>query len=253
MLVYVNLLGFIAFVVFNLLANIIPYGGVTTAYVSDFYANLFAPSGLTFAVWGVIYVLVGLFAVYQFRGYKPGLTARISYWFVLSCVFNVVWLFLWQYFQIPLTLIVMILLFLCLLMIYLRLGTYTGFNKENLVMRVPFSIYLGWISVATIGNVTSLLVYLNMALVNPNVDAFGIAQYVWAILIIAVAIVLCLAVLFTRKDIAYSLVFVWALLGIVIKRIADYTSVASTAAIGIAVILIGIMIVWFKYWRKRAK
>ena len=253
MLEYLNLLGFIAFVVFNLLANIIPYGGVTTAYVSDFYANLFAPSGITFAIWGAIYVLVGAFTVYQVRGYKPELTAKISYWFVLSCVFNVVWLFLWQYFQIPLTLIVMVLLFLCLLMIYMRLGIYKGFTKENLVMRVPFSVYLGWISVATIADVTTLLVYLNPVLVNPNIDAFGIAQYVWAILIIAVAIILCLAVLFTRKDIAYSLVFVWALLGIVIKRMADYSGVAATAAIGIVVILIGIMLVWFRYWKKSAK
>jgi hypothetical protein len=247
------LIGFIAFVVFNLLANIIPYGGVTTAYVSDYYANLFAPSGLTFAIWGAIYILVGLFAVYQVRGYKPELTSRISYWFLLSCVLNVVWLFLWQYFQIPLTLIVMLLLFLTLLMIYMRLGTYTGFTKENLVMRVPFSVYLGWISVATIGNVTTLLVYLNPSLVNPSVDAFGIAQYIWAILIIAVATILCLVVLFTRKDIAYSLVFVWALLGIVIKRIADYSNVALTAAIGLVAILIGIMLVWFRYWKKRAK
>jgi hypothetical protein len=253
MLEYLNLLGFVAFVVFNLLANIIPYGGVTTAYVSDFYANLFAPSGLTFAIWGVIYVLVGLFAVYQVRGYKPDLTDRISYWFLLSCILNVVWLFLWQYFQIPLTLVVMILLFLCLLMVYMRLGVYTGFTKENIIMRAPFSVYLGWISVATIGNVTTLLVYLNPALVNPTVDAFGIAQYIWAILIIAVAILLCLLVLFTRKDIAYSLVFVWALLGIVIKRISDYASVAATAGIGIVVILVSIMLVWFRYWRRSAK
>ncbi len=253
MLEYLNLLGFVAFVVFNLLANIIPYGGVTTAYVSDFYANLFAPSGLTFAIWGVIYILVGLFAVYQVRGYKPDLTARISYWFLLSCIFNVVWLFLWQYFQIPLTLVVMILLFLCLLMIYMRLGVYTGFTKENIIMRLPFSVYLGWISVATIGNVTTLLVYFNPALVNPTVDAFGIPQDIWAILIIAVAIILCIAVLFTRRDVAYSLVFEWALFGIVIKRLPDFVGVAATAAIGVVAILIGIIIVWFRYWRPGAK
>jgi len=250
---YLNVIGFIAFVVFNLLANIIPYNGVTTAYVSDFYANLFAPAGLTFAIWGVIYILIALFTVYQVRGYKPELTAKISFWFVLSCIFNVSWLFLWQYFQIPLTIVVMVLLFLCLLIIYMRLGKYTGFTKENVVMRVPFSVYLGWISVATIANVTALLVYLNPALVNPSVDAFGIAQYVWAILIIIIATVLCLLVLFTRKDIAYSLVFVWAFLGIVIKRLPDYINVAATAAGAMIVILVGILLVWFRYWRKSSK
>jgi hypothetical protein len=96
-------------------------------------------------------------------------------------------------------------------------------------------------------------VYLNPALVNPSVDAFGIAQYIWAILIIAVAILLCLLVLFTRKDIAYSLVFVWAFLGIMIKRVPDYTSVAVIAAIGMVAILIGIIIVWLRYWRPSAK
>jgi membrane-bound metal-dependent hydrolase YbcI (DUF457 family) len=98
-----------------------------------------------------------------------------------------------------------------------------------------------------------LLVYLNPALVNPAVDAFGIAQYIWAILIIAVAVLLCLLVLFTRKDISYSLVFVWALLGIVIKRISDYVSVAATGGIGIVVILVSIMLVWSRYWRRGAK
>jgi hypothetical protein len=258
MIEYLNLIAFIAFVVFNLLANIIPYGGVTTAYVSDFYANLIAPSGLTFAIWGAIYILVGLFAVYQTRGYKPELTAGIGYWFVLSCIFNIAWLFLWQYFEIPLTLIIMVLLFVCLLIIYLRQGAYTGFTKENTIERVPFSVYLGWISVATIANVTALLVYLNPALVdrsvsppvvNISVYELGIPQDVWAILIILVATMLCLLVLFTRRDIAYSLVFEWAFLGIVIKRLSDYVSVATAAALGMVVILIGMIIVWYRYWR----
>jgi hypothetical protein len=245
--------GYIAFVIVNLLANVIRYNGVTTAYWSDYYANLFAPSGLIFAIWGAIYILVGAFVVYQARGYRPELTTRIGYWFLLSCVFNIVWLFLWHYDFIPLTLIVMILLFFSLLMIYLRLGISTGFTKENIIERLPFSVYLGWISVATIGNVATLLVYLNPALVNPNVAAYGIAQDIWTILIVAIAVVLCLAVLFTRKDIAYSLVFEWALFGILIKRLSDFVDVAVTAAIGMVAILIGILIVWFRYWRPSSK
>jgi len=246
LLEFANLIAWFAATFINIVAEIIPLNGITTAQISDSLPNLFVPAGLTFSIWGVIYILTGLFAVYQFRGYAADLVRKISYWFVIGSAANFAWIILWHYLVIPVSLVAMLVLFLSLMIIYLRLGHYNSFSKENLIMRVPFSVYLGWITVATIANVTALLVSVSW-------DAFGIPQSIWAILVIAVAIIICLAVLFTRKDIPYSLVIDWALLGILLKRIGDELSVAATSAIGVIVISIAILLVWFMSWRGKPR
>jgi hypothetical protein len=241
-----NLIAWLAATTVNIAAEAIPLNGITTAQISDSLPNLFVPAGLTFSIWGVIYILTGLFAVYQFRGYATGLVRKISYWFVIGSAANLAWIILWHYLEIPASLIAMLVLFLSLMVIYLRLGPYTSVSRENVVMRVPFSVYLGWITVATIANVTAVLVYFHW-------DAFGIPEATWAILVIAIATLITLAVLFTRKDIAYSLVVDWALLGIMLKQINNELSVAATSAIGMILILMAIILVWYKSWRSQSR
>jgi len=175
------------------------------------------------------------------------LLEKISYFFVLTCLANIIWIFLWHYEQILLSLIVMILLFFSLLIIYLRLniGIEKVSMKEKLLVHVPISVYIGWITVATITNVTALLV-------TSGWNGFGISEPLWTILILVIVTIISILMLLKRKDIAYSLVVIWALIGIALKRFGSdsiygiQTDVAITSIIAIIIILIMILYISFK-------
>ncbi|TFF88271.1 MAG: hypothetical protein EU550_01615, partial [Promethearchaeota archaeon] len=155
-----NIIGFIATIVINSLANILPIGYGNTGVLSDDIPNLFVPIGLTFSIWSVIYILLGLFVIYQARDVfkKEGekidmpFQDKISFYFILSSVANIVWIFLWHYKQIFLSLIAMLVLLISLLVIYisLNIGKAEVSRNVKLFVHLPFSVYLGWITVATI-------------------------------------------------------------------------------------------------------
>ena len=240
-----NIILVIATIIINSLANVLPIGGKYTGELSDNIPNLFVPTGLTFAIWGVIYILIIIFSIYLGRDFlKVEKTTipfleKISYFFILASIANILWIFLWHYEQVLLSLIAMILLFVSLLAIYLRLniGKEKVSIEDKLFIHVPISVYLGWITVATIANVTAILVTINW-------DGFGLSEDIWTIIVILVAMIITILVLLKRKDYAYSGVIIWALLGIFLKRITDdpvfgvKTQIAYTAAIAIIIILI---------------
>ena len=209
-----NILGLAATILMNYLSNALPINGKTPGELSDLYPNFFVPAGFTFAIWGVIYLFLIGFAIYQSRGLfsksveAPQAVEDIGWWFVLSCLFNIAWLFAWHYEIVPLSVVIMVCLLASLIQIYLRLGigkkSYTGIPL--FLVRVPFSIYLGWISVATIANTTALLVKLGWS-------GFE-GEYLVAIAMIVVATLLGVTMLFRRKDIPYVLVLIWAFFGI---------------------------------------
>lgn len=248
-----NTVGFLGTVVVNGLANALPINGTTTGAVSDKYENLFAPAGLTFAIWGVIYGLLAVFVVYQWRdvlrrGDTAGFSGRMGIWFFVSCLANMGWIFAWHHEIMPLTVVLMLLLLGCLLTIYLRLGVgRPGVSRgEAFFVHVPISVYLGWITVATIANVTVLLVSIGW-------DAFGLGEQFWAVTVIATGIAIALAVLVTRGDVYFALVVDWALVGIVLKRLA-VTAVQDQAVLIAAVV--GVVLVSaatvFRLGRKQA-
>jgi hypothetical protein len=231
-----NIITFAVTVIVNALASSLALNGRTTAEVSDLYFTLVTPAGYVFSIWGVIYMLLLVFAVFQAlpsQREKPFLQ-KINVLFILSGVFNVLWLFLWHYDQIVLSVALMFALLATLIAVYLRLGI--GKNsvtlKEKAFVHLPFSVYLGWITVASIANVSA-------ALVSIQWSGFGLANDTWAVLVIAVALLITLAVIATRKDIAYSLVLVWALIGIAVNQSAYQNIVlaAETSAIIIIVAL----------------
>lgn len=237
-----NVLAFAVTVIVNGLASSLALNGRTTAEVSDQYFTLVTPAGYVFSIWGVIYVLLLAFVVFQAlpsQREKPFLR-QISALFILSSVFNVVWLFLWHYDQIVLSVALMFALLATLIAVYLRLGIgkTTVTLKERVFVHLPFSVYLGWITVASIANVASALVAVGW-------DGFGLASDVWAVLVIAVALLITLGVIATRKDAAYSLVLVWALVGIAVNQSA-YQNVLLASLIGavtIAVALVAVLAV----------
>jgi hypothetical protein len=242
-----NLIGFVATVVVNALANILPINGRTTGALSDQYPNLFVPAGFTFSIWGLIYVLLGIFVIYHFmRAIRNDVSnssavGRIGPLFFISSLANVGWIYAWHYEILPLSLGFMLLLLGCLIAIYLRLGIGRpdGIKSEKYLVHIPFSVYLSWITIATIANTTALLV-------DANWGALGLGEQFWAVAVIAVALAITLAVLFTRRDIFYCLVVDWALIGILVKRLAVQTTpdqnVVTISIVGLAVITAGIVV-----------
>jgi benzodiazapine receptor len=221
--------------------------GMTSGEVSDLYPTLVTPAGFTFAVWGVIYMFLLLFVVYQAlpkNRDKPFL-GQVGLLFALSSTCNVVWLFLWHYKLFTYSLVLMFALLASLILIYRRLdiGRAAVSLKEMVFVQLPFSVYLGWISIATIANVS-------VALTAGGWDGFGIEPATWAVLIICVALILSLAMLAKRKDIAFCFVVIWALVGILEKQSANQT-IFLTSEIGILLLLaaIGVTVVFSRFKR----
>jgi benzodiazapine receptor len=233
-----NVLAFAVTVIVNALASSLALNGRTTAEVSDLYPTLVTPAGYVFSIWGLIYVLLLVFVVFQAlpsQREKPFLK-QINVLFVLSGIFNVSWLFLWHYDQIVLSVALMFALLATLIAVYLRLGIgKTSVTlKEKAFVHLPFSVYLGWITVASIANVAA-------ALVSIQWNGFGLANDSWAVLVIAVALLITLAVIATRKDVAYSLVIVWALVGIAVNQSA-YQNIVMAAEISVLIIVVALVV-----------
>lgn len=244
----------------NALANALPINGRTTGGVSDAYGNLFAPAGLTFAIWGVIYLLLGAHVLYQlgvFRSDEPtshpglvggagidlgdaarrdGMLQRVGVLFSLSSISNAAWILSWHYDLIALSTL------LLATMLALLIGITREFQgtelsaRDRLFVRLPFSVYFGWLTVATIANITVWLVSVGW-------DGLGIAEPVWAAIILAVGALIGATAVLRDKDIAYGFVLVWAYLGIWIKHTSAagfdgaYPLVSATALVGIAIVV----------------
>lgn len=200
--------------VVNGLANALPLNGQNTGQISDRFQVYFVPAGYVFSIWGVIYLGLIAYAIFQAlpsQRENPRLRA-IGWWVALGGLANSTWIFLWHYNEFPLTMIAMLVLLVTLIVTYLYLGT--GKTKvstaETWAVRVPFSIYLGWITVATVANVTDVLYYLKW-------DQFRILPEVWMGIMLAVVLALTAVMNFTRRDLAYTLVILWALVGIAVK------------------------------------
>jgi hypothetical protein len=209
---------FVAMVAVNALANLLPINGITTGAVSESYPNLFAPAGWTFSIWGLIYLLLAAHTLYQiglFRGkekkakedllYKTGIVFAVSSWA------NTAWLFSWHYRIIPLSMIFMTFLLICLKDIVTLINEQSLSLREKLLIRLPFSVYFAWITVATIANATVLLVSLGWS-------GWGLTDATWTIIILAAGALIGTATTLRFKDIAYVLVLIWAYAGILLKH-----------------------------------
>ncbi|NLD45430.1 MAG: tryptophan-rich sensory protein [Chloroflexi bacterium] len=230
-------LAVVATIVVNVLANALPFNNKSTAEISDSFDVYFVPAGYVFAIWGLIYVGLLAYAVYQALPGRAGdpVLRSIALPFGLASVGNIAWLFLWHYLYIPWTLLAMLLLLGALLAIYLRLGAAgrPASAAERWCLRVPFSVYLGWITVATIANVTDVLDWVGWG-------GWGIGPLTWAVIILVVATAIAALVAWTRRDVAYEAVIVWALVGIAVAQ-ADARAVAIVA--GAMAVLVAVVTV----------
>ncbi|MFH0757609.1 MAG: tryptophan-rich sensory protein [Bacteroidota bacterium] len=227
MLRYISLLFFVAMVYMNYLANSLPINGKTTGQLSDSYPNLFVPSGITFSIWGIIYLLLAAYCIVQFLPASKEIVVKIGWLFIVSCVFNGLWIIAWHYQKLPLSLLIMIGLLVTLILINLQLK-----DLPMGVLKAAFGVYLGWICIATIANVTALLV-------DTGWGGIGISPEAWTIVMIATGTLIVSLTIMRFNNPYIGLSVVWAFAGIIIKRSADYRSIVIAAAIGI--LLVGIV------------
>lgn len=222
------IVSFLVTLVVNGLANALPINGLTTGEVSDRFDVLFVPAAYVFSIWGLIYLLLIIFGIYIVT--KKGLENEdidsIAWWFVASNIFNAAWIIFWHYEQFPITMIVMLGLLISLIAIYLKLGIGKKERAliEKLVVAAPFSIYFGWITVATVANAGNLLFVLGWR-------GGPISEPAWTVIMIIIASVLGGLMIFLRNEIAYPLVITWAFVGIWVKQQGNYNFVAITALI----------------------
>ena len=212
---------FVGMVIVNALANILPINGLSTGEVSDSYPNLFAPAGLTFSIWGVIYLLLFLHTLYQIgllRGkdkqVNDALLQKTAVAFSMSSIVNSLWIFAWHYKAIPVSMILMVCLLVCLIYIAMITHSQKLSLRENVLVRIPFSVYFGWITVATIANATTLLVSIGW-------NGFGLKESTWTIIMLVIGVLIGILTSIRLKNIAYHLVLIWAYIGILIKHTSE--------------------------------
>lgn len=234
---YANLLSVLLALTINILAVTLPLNGQDTGDISDRFKVYFVPAGYVFSIWSVIYLGWIAFTVYQFlpsQKENPRLR-RLGYLFALSNLFNAAWLFCWHYNWFGLSVLVMLGLLGLLIASYLRLNVNRSSvsHAEYWSVDVLFGVYLGWITVATVANITSWLYYVNW-------DGFGIPAQTWAVIMLAVASLLGLAMALTRRDAGYLAVLVWAFAGIAVKQtsaplVVTSAWIAAALMLGLAI------------------
>jgi hypothetical protein len=223
----------------NYLANALPINGKTTGALSDQYANLFVPAGLTFAIWGLIYLLLIVFVIIQFLPqFQSSVTT--NYLFVLTCAFNISWIIAWHYEKMALSLIIMLGLLVTLTVMNLSLS-----QEKQQLHRLIFGVYLGWILIATVANATA-------GLVSMQWNGFGISQVTWTLMLIGVGALIAGFAMFRLNNPYLAISVAWAFLGIVIKRTADQPNIVLGAKVGMVLVLVACIFVIIRMVRLKS-
>ncbi|WP_207497238.1 hypothetical protein [Aridibaculum aurantiacum] len=246
LLAILNCIAFAFVVLMNIVAVKLPLNNKTTGELADQYPNLFTPAGFTFSIWSVIYTFLLGFIIYQaivlFK--NKGATEKIvaiSPYFILNCMANGAWLFAWHYEIVGLSVMIMFIMLSTLIVIHHKLDLALPWRplQQKLWLDLPFSLYLGWISIATIANVTTLFV-------DNNIQPLGISSPMWTMIMIGVGALLALVMILKSKNYAYALVVCWAFYGIIAKRNeagnAGSEDIVAVAIACIAILLVAIII-----------
>ena len=230
----------------NVMSNALPFNGLSAPEIADSFDVYFVPAGYVFSIWGVIYLGLIAYTVFQLlptQRENPRLR-QTGWWFVLSCAANSIWLFLWHYGYFALSVVAMLILLISLIVIYLRLGIgrLTVPAVEGWLVHLPFSVYLGWITVATIANITAFFDYINW-------NGFGIAPEIWTIIMLVAAIAVAGLMLYSRQDIAYLLVLIWAFIGIGVEQ-SDTSQVVIAAYLAATIVAIFVILAIIQKYRQ---
>jgi hypothetical protein len=216
--------------VVNGAAVALPLNGLTTGEISDRFPVLVTPAGYVFSIWSVIYLLLGAFTLWQLlpsRRQDPTLRA-IGYLPALAGALNSMWVVLWHFELFALSVPVMLGLLLTLIAIHVRLrAVRRGDGIVRWVVALPFSVYLGWITVATIANISQTLYWAGYR-------GSPIGEGAWTVIILATGVLIATIMLLRERDWAYGLVIVWAYVGIAVQQ--DQLVAVASALVGAAVV-----------------
>lgn len=251
------LLALIAMLTVNALSSILPINGVTPKEVSDRYPNLFVPAPLTFSIWGVIYILVILYTLYQFGLFRKReeainatLLSRTGIVFIVSSVLNLSWVIAWHYGLLTISFLILALFLITMIDMRQIIHAQEPLSrKERWFVRLPFSVYFGWVTVATIAGATALLV-------GNGFGGLGISEAVWTILILFVGAAIGIITALKFRDIAYLAVFVWAYANILSNHLSPlgfggmYSGVIAMLVLSLVAFVAVIVLLLFK--RKKA-
>lgn len=240
-----NLFAFATALLLNGLANALPLNGRTTGALSSLYPNLFVPMGATFAIWGVIYsgllasVVYGGVLARSERARTP--LEAIGPWLAVNLLANAGWIVAWHWQQVPLSVGLMAVILGTLILLYRRLQVGSGAPAaaDRWLVHAPLSVYLGWISVATIANLTALAVDL-------GAPSFGTGPARLTVVMLAAAVLLACVMLGRHRDRLFTIVVMWALLGIHLKRTssedAGSEEVATASLVGLGLLGAGLLL-----------
>jgi hypothetical protein len=215
LLVGANLVTLAVALAANALANALPLNGRTTGEISDGFPNLFAPAGYVFSIWGLIYLGLVAFTAYQLApaGRRSPAVSGVGWWFALSNIANALGIVVWHFGRFPASMAAMLIILFSLCAIAARLGPPRAARSaaDRWLVYLPFSVYLGWISVATIANAAVFLLDLGW-------DGAPLSPATWTLMLLAAASALGALMLLRRGDLAYLAVLVWAFIGIWVKQ-----------------------------------
>jgi hypothetical protein len=236
-----NLLAVLVTLVINILANALPLNGQNTGQISDSFKVFFVPAGYVFSIWGLIYIGLLAYGIYQAlpsQRDNPRLRS-IDGLFLVSSAANSLWIFAWHYNIFSLTIVLMLILLASLIGIYLRLnnGNAEITAGERWTVQKTFSVYLGWITVATIANAADVLYYWKW-------NGFGIDGQIWTLIVLAAALAIAFTMTITRRDTAYLLVLVWAFAGIVVKQSGAPLVAGASAVSAVLVAMMALYTLW---------
>lgn len=242
---WVNTIAFLAMIIINMLSNLLPLGGKTTGQISDAYPNLYTPTGMTFSIWGVIYLLVGLFILYQWGFFSAPdegnrTASKIGILFAVSCAFNILWILCWHSDAIGLSVLSIVGLLLTLILIQARIKSDTVGMAQRIAVNAGFDIYYGWIIAATIANVS-------VWLVKTEWNRFGLSETFWTTAVILVGAAIGIGVVMIGRNRLAGLALIWAYTGILTKHLSGdgyggkYPIIIAAVVLSIVGLLISII------------
>jgi hypothetical protein len=240
---WIFVLATVVLILMNFLSNAIPFGGNTNAMISAKYPTLITPAGYAFSIWGLIYTTIIVFTIFQLlRGKQKRFYNLIWPYYLVNVVANVCWLIAFQneWFYLSVALILVLLgSFIGMFRFFYRLRRALG-TTHRFFFQVPFSLYFGWVSLATVVNIAVLLVASDATFLLES-------DQMWAVVMIGVSGFLAIAILFTKKDFIYCFPIIWGLIAIGVKQ-SEIDVIASTAY---TVALIVALAVAFEFLRDR--
>ena len=240
---FIVITAFLLMIYVNYLSGAGKINDISAGGVSGKYPTLFTPAGFTFSIWGLIYLFNLFFSLRLFwKGVKSNWSKgynSLSVYFILTCILNISWIYSWHYDKISLSVLLMLGLLITLILLYQNVSE-KHFQSvwSYLSTYTPISLYLGWICIATVANIS---VWLTSA--KWEGDPFS-ASF-WASLMLVVAAAINLFILIKKRDIVFAMVFLWAAYGIFTARSIDVAVesqwVSGSAITGMIIVILGIL------------